>query len=514
MPRIEFGPIDNSEFDLFLESQSGELVLEHQPTSNQWRFTSDTLEVANIGNGGSTLTLTDNVDLDQNNLSNASAIEVLSQLDIPVYSDDTNAPNESVYYDSTDGALEYKDSNGTIISASGEVSNPLEENLDAGGFDISNVGALSTDEQPNANTHYVGTDRDLQTVIDNSNPYDRLVVERGHSYSTGITIDKPLHVEFMTWGDWGDGNIEFSGLGSSEDAVTINADSVIWDKGCVHITDGSGRDAYHVPSGSGVRLLYTPFARFENPGRKGFHIGEGVHHRFGNVWGNKANGRGYHTVAGSLNCRMYGNIIYVSGCGGPDSVPAVDISNSNSSSVNQIVGAGGSSSFGGDAYQGIHFGAGVEYVHAGGLYAEDVTNEGVAFKTTTSGSPVSDCHIGTIKATQVGKDSSTGVLFSELTNSFVGRVKQTAGGSPAATGIDYVQCRGTVIGTSAAVDGTTFSGTGNNIPQIMDDQFMHLPDATASDLPHRVSCGFDTTNDRFVWKDAFGDAWYIDGTAL
>jgi len=48
------------------------------------------------------------------NMDNAVAAE---QLGIPVYSDDTNAPNETIYYNTTDEETKYKDANGTVRAA-------------------------------------------------------------------------------------------------------------------------------------------------------------------------------------------------------------------------------------------------------------------------------------------------------------------------------------------------------------------------------------------------------------
>lgn len=77
------------------------------------------------------------------NLVTADGAEIASKLGIPVYSDDTNAPNESQYFDSSDGLLEYKDSNGTIFAGGG--LQPGEDFDGQGTSSLTNLAEMGTD---------------------------------------------------------------------------------------------------------------------------------------------------------------------------------------------------------------------------------------------------------------------------------------------------------------------------------------------------------------------------------
>lgn len=59
------------------------------------------------------------VDAKSNTIANLDSAEILSQLDIPVYSSDSNAPNETEYFHSSDNTIKYKDGNGNIYSSGG-----------------------------------------------------------------------------------------------------------------------------------------------------------------------------------------------------------------------------------------------------------------------------------------------------------------------------------------------------------------------------------------------------------
>lgn len=128
--------------------------------------------LSSLANNGSAVSVHDDLDLQSSQaLQNADVAGIISQLDIPVYSSDGNAPNETLFFHDGDGAIKYKDSAGTVHSGgsggvsahalggaahnadefadlNGKVSDenliPASRSL-AGGDGIGNIGDLSSD---------------------------------------------------------------------------------------------------------------------------------------------------------------------------------------------------------------------------------------------------------------------------------------------------------------------------------------------------------------------------------
>lgn len=73
------------------------------------------------GGTGLSNPLTENLDADGHDISNVNALDadqvsIATQLGIPVYSDDSNAPNGTQFFNDSDQVVKYKDGGGTVYS--------------------------------------------------------------------------------------------------------------------------------------------------------------------------------------------------------------------------------------------------------------------------------------------------------------------------------------------------------------------------------------------------------------
>lgn len=106
----------------------------------------------------------------------ATVGDLLDRLGIPVYSDDANAPVETLYFYSPESLLKYKDSSGVVHeSGSGATSLSdlsIDTDKDWGGYSISNLGTVSATGDITTGGDSVATDVDLSNHTgDTTNPH-------------------------------------------------------------------------------------------------------------------------------------------------------------------------------------------------------------------------------------------------------------------------------------------------------------------------------------------------------
>ena len=84
--------VENGDGEIVIEDSGGNVVFRRDETAGKW--------------------VTDSMDADSVDVDNAVAAE---QLGIPVYSDDANAPNDTLFYNDADDQTRYKNPAGSIV---------------------------------------------------------------------------------------------------------------------------------------------------------------------------------------------------------------------------------------------------------------------------------------------------------------------------------------------------------------------------------------------------------------
>ena len=84
--------VENTDGEIVIEDSGGNVVFRRDETAGEW--------------------VTDSIDAESVDVDNAVAAE---QLGMPVYSDDANAPNDTLFYNDADDQTRYKDPAGSIV---------------------------------------------------------------------------------------------------------------------------------------------------------------------------------------------------------------------------------------------------------------------------------------------------------------------------------------------------------------------------------------------------------------
>lgn len=155
------------------------------------------------------------------NTTDTLSAHVDDQLDIPVYADDENAPNETVFFDSSDNSLKYKDDAGNVFSGDGggdgfwaESDGILEPTTEDEAISVKELNAADiSDVQEPDQALITSGDGDLlaqqvddaaidmaSVVVEDPQPLPLAELSDGESIEIGVVVDDGETLEVYRWG--------------------------------------------------------------------------------------------------------------------------------------------------------------------------------------------------------------------------------------------------------------------------------------------------------------------------
>lgn len=211
-----------------------------------------------VPSGVSSISSDDVFDRRQEVSPELSGIDIADQNSIPVYADGTNSPNESLFFDSSNGTLKYKDSSGTIYNTAGSdtrtdisdsgssvLSNTTDINFDSNVSVIDDgdgsVSVSSQDSQNDVRTLFMSdytsagsvADSAFDAAISDVNPGDRILFDiaceltQQHTISQTLTIDQRENVLLKCTNTSNNNpHILFSGSGLGSNTTTTEVGNV------------------------------------------------------------------------------------------------------------------------------------------------------------------------------------------------------------------------------------------------------------------------------------------------